>query len=133
MDKKTLIGYMQPQVLDSTSNTIQEGQERTENSPLKAIDLDDFLRKLDLDKSDLSEHFVDIKEFDQKYTLTQFAVINGLTDFVKILLQNGVNPNFAAKEMATRKIENIFSSNIAEIDDEKSATKANCTTIPLFS
>ena len=132
MDKKTLIGYMQPQVLDSTSNTIQEGQERTENSPLKAIDLDDFLRKLDLDKSDLSEHFVDIKEFDQKYTLTQFAVINGLTDFVKILLQNGVNPNFAAKEMATRKIENIFSSNIAEIDDEKSATKANCTTIPLF-
>ena len=53
---------------------------------------------LDIERSILSDHFIDVEDCEKKYTLMQFAVKNGLMKFVKTLLRNNVDPDFSGEK-----------------------------------
>ena len=68
------------------------------NDSFQEINLDVVLEELNIERSMLSDHFIDVEDCEKKYTLMQFAVKNGLTKFVKTLLRNDVDPNFSGEK-----------------------------------
>ena len=78
------------------SATLLALMKSNEDSP---INVDDVLRRLEIDKLDVGVHYLDIEEYAEKYTLMQFAAKNGMENFVVALLKYDVNPNFPSRKV----------------------------------
>ena len=132
MDRKTFIGYLSSSEVDSKSISPQNDCKNSENISSKVSKLDDLVHALNIEKSDLSQHFFKIKDCHVKYTLMQFAVINGLKEFVKQLLDNDVNPNFPQENTRIRRKRIIFSGVNVQREDILPLHIAKCSKNPLL-
>ena len=132
MDRKTFIGYLSSSEVDSKSISTQNDCKNSENISSKVSKLDDVVHALNIEKSDLSQHFFKIKDCHVKYTLMQFAVINGLKEFVKQLLDNDVSPNFPQENTRIRRKRIIFSGVNVQREDILPLHIAKCSKNPLL-
>ena len=132
VDRETLIRYLSSSMVDSTSNSNRNENEDSANLSSQVNNLDDVAQVLSIEKSDLGEHFVYIPDYHQKYTLMQFAVINGSTEIVKHLLNKKVNPNFPQDKAWDRRKKSIFPVANVQRDSKLSSDLLNCPYNPVL-